>query len=173
VLFRRPVLLLPAFSFLVTHLVITSPYGVRSDPFSRRAKHHEGVDVESSHGEVVLAPFDGLAVQSGDARDGRGKCVRLLHSNGTSTVYGHLADTKPSMLLSWVSRGEPIGRVGSTGRSTGPHLHFECRDQAGASFDPLPVIASLGMSWAVTPQPAIRQRRARKKALSRRARRAR
>ena len=111
---------------------VTSPYGRRSSPLGavRSAEFHRGIDIAAPKGSVVFAPADGLVVFSAP-KHGFGNCLILSHGL-VETAFGHLS----KMLVrqgQMVRRGQPIARVGSTGHSTGPHLHFEVR------IDGLPV----------------------------------
>jgi murein DD-endopeptidase MepM/ murein hydrolase activator NlpD len=93
-------------------------------PFGRRGgSMHEGVDISGSTGEPVAASASGTVVRAG-WYSGYGKCVDISHGDGVVTRYGHLSKISVSTGQK-LSRGQIIGRVGSTGRSTGPHLHFE------------------------------------------------
>lgn len=98
-------------------------FGWRVDPFTGQRAFHDGVDIVAPAGATVRAPADGLVTQAG-RMSGYGKAVHLSHGYGFGTRFGHLSDVlvKPG---SRVHRGDVIGRVGSTGRSTGPHLHYE------------------------------------------------
>lgn len=103
----------------------TSGYGYRKGPFSKRKAFHAGYDYSARRGTPVAAGADGFVIFAG--RLGRyGNMVQIYHGNGVSTVYGHLHKIKTSK-WAYVKGGEVIGTVGSTGRSTGPHLHYEVR----------------------------------------------
>ncbi len=102
---------------------ITSRFGPRVDPFIRRAAMHSGIDFRARRGRKVLAAGTGKVVFAG-RKGGYGKLVEINHGDGVRTRYAHLSKIhvrvgKP------VKAGQVIGRVGSTGRSTGPHLHYE------------------------------------------------
>ena len=114
--------------------ILTDGYGNRSDPFTGRPSSHGGVDISTSHGREVIAPADGIVAKA-EWASGYGKVVYLSHGYGYSSRYGHLSEiaVKPGQK---VKRGETIGYVGSTGRSTGPHLHYEVRVN-GNSVNPL------------------------------------
>jgi murein DD-endopeptidase MepM/ murein hydrolase activator NlpD len=114
-------------------LDMSSPFGMRIDPFLGRPAMHTGVDLRGDIGEAVRATAAGRVTVAG--RDGGyGKMVELDHSNGLSTRYGHLSEIDVKVGQS-VRAGEVIGRIGSTGRSTGPHLHYETRIK-GEAVDP-------------------------------------
>jgi len=105
--------------------VVTDGYGRRKDPFTGRPAYHRGLDIAARAGTPVLAPADGVVVFAGHER-GYGRVIRLSHGFGYATIFGHLE----KILVSpgdEVRRGEEIGLVGSSGRSTGPHLHYEVR----------------------------------------------
>ncbi len=104
---------------------ITSPFGVRRDPFRKTAAMHTGIDYKDAWGASVLAPAAGKVVRAG-WMGGYGRVIEILHPYGISTRYAHLSrmDVKVG---SSVKRGQRIGRVGSSGRSTGSHLHYETR----------------------------------------------
>jgi hypothetical protein len=113
---------------------ITSSYGWRNDPFTKKTAWHAGIDVAASSGAPVAACWDGQVVFAG-WKGGYGNTVILEHQGGWRSVYGHLSAIDVASGDS-VAAGRKIAEVGSTGRSTGPHLHFELR-YADASVDPL------------------------------------
>ncbi len=100
-------------------------FGIRRDPFGDGYEFHTGVDVEARYGEPVRATADGTVVFAA-YRSGYGRLVILDHGNGITTFYGHLSriTVRPGQS---VKRGHIVGRAGSTGRSTGPHVHYEVR----------------------------------------------
>lgn len=104
---------------------VTGSFGERIDPFNGEGAFHSGVDISTSYGHPVLAPADGVVVFS-NIMGGYGRMVVLDHGHGISTRFGHLAAfaVAPGQK---VRRGEVIGYVGLSGRSTGPHLHYEVR----------------------------------------------
>ncbi len=114
--------------------VITDGYGKRRDPFTGRWANHMGLDIAARIGTPVMAPADGVVVFSG-YDGGFGKMVRLAHGFGYTTIFGHLSKilVKPG---DEIRRGDTIGLLGSTGRSTGPHLHYEVHED-GRSVNPL------------------------------------
>ena len=119
---------------------ITSPFGSRLDPFSGGASFHPGLDITAPYGERVVASGSGVVVSAENNGDGYGNKVVIGHGNDISTLYGHLS----AILVKngeEVKEGDPIGRVGSTGRSTGNHLHFEIRVD-GTPVNPLAYLAS-------------------------------
>ena len=113
---------------------VTSPYGMRTHPISGVKKMHKGVDFAGSTGSPVYAVADGTVTVSGWEAGGYGNWIELEHDNGTRTRYAHLSSKTVSQ-GAHVSQGQTIGAVGSTGGSTGPHLHFEVRI-GGNAVDP-------------------------------------
>ena len=109
-----------------------SPISSRYGP--RRGRAHQGVDLALKAGEPIYATFSGRVRVSQYNKGGYGNLVIIRHDNGLETFYGHLSErmVEPNQ---WVEAGQVIGLGGSTGRSTGPHLHFETR-YYGQSFDP-------------------------------------
>ncbi len=103
--------------------LITDGFGRRKDPFTGRLAHHKGLDVSARRGTPIRAPADGIVVFSG-RNGGLGRCVRISHDFGFTTVYGHL-DKITVEAGAEVHRGQEIGLLGNSGRSTGPHLHYE------------------------------------------------
>lgn len=112
---------------------LISPYGYRRDPFTRRIRLHEGTDISTNTGTRVRTTAKGVVRAAGYDGD-YGYMVRIDHGNGMSTCYAHLSKITTKMGAE-VSRGDVIGTVGSTGRSTGPHLHYEVRVN-GKPVDP-------------------------------------
>ncbi len=116
---------------------ITSPYGYRDHPISGSYSFHTGVDIGASSGSSIVAANNGTVISSG-WNGGYGKCVIVDHGGGIVTLYAHCSSLYVGVGES-VSRGETIAAVGSTGNSTGPHLHFEVRVN-GSYVNPLPYI---------------------------------
>jgi len=114
-------------------LAQSSGFGVRSDPFLRRPAMHTGLDFRSETGEPVRATAAGTVTAAGWS-GGYGKMVEIEHGHGLATRYGHLSEIGVREGQS-IKLGQVIGRVGSTGRSTGPHLHYETRI-GGEPVDP-------------------------------------
>ncbi|MGB9032824.1 MAG: M23 family metallopeptidase [Acidobacteriaceae bacterium] len=104
---------------------ITSSFGERLDPFNGEGAFHSGVDISASFGEVVRATADGI-VEVASMASGYGREIMINHGNGLETIYGHLSGFAVATGQQ-VSRGQVIGYVGMSGRSTGPHLHYEVR----------------------------------------------
>ncbi|MGC3997809.1 MAG: M23 family metallopeptidase [Anaeromyxobacter sp.] len=104
---------------------VTSDFGTRMDPYTAERKMHQGLDIASPHGQPVFAPSDGTVVFAG-VEGGYGNVLVIDHGYGVKTRYGHLAQILVH-LGDRVQRGQKVGAVGNTGRSTGPHLHYEVR----------------------------------------------
>jgi murein DD-endopeptidase MepM/ murein hydrolase activator NlpD len=103
----------------------TSPFGVRMDPFVHEAAMHTGIDFRGEMGEPIHATAAGTVSIAG-LSGGYGKMVEIEHGNGLATRYGHLSEIDVSVGDA-VRIGQVIGKLGSTGRSTGPHVHYETR----------------------------------------------
>jgi murein DD-endopeptidase MepM/ murein hydrolase activator NlpD len=114
----------------------TSGYGVRSDPFRGRAAMHAGIDLAGPMGTPIYATADGVVGRSEWNSGGYGNLVEINHGQGIQTRYGHMSQliARPGQR---VRRGELIGLMGSTGRSTGSHLHYEVRID-GRAVNPIP-----------------------------------
>ena len=117
---------------------VTSGFGVRANPLGHGHENHAGIDLGAPAGSTIRAVKDGT-VRFAGARGGYGNCVILDHGDGTETRYAHCEslDVVPGTA---VRAGQAIATVGSTGRSTGPHLHFEVR-RNGAPVDPSALLA--------------------------------
>lgn len=113
---------------------VTSGFGWRVHPIFHVRKLHTGVDLNAGMGDPIHAADSGTVVAAG-WRGGYGKCVIIQHRGSLSTLYGHMSQILVSVGQT-VKRGQTIGKVGSTGYSTGPHLHFEVRVN-GTPVDPL------------------------------------
>jgi murein DD-endopeptidase MepM/ murein hydrolase activator NlpD len=105
------------------HGVVNSGFGVRADPFTGQPAFHEGLDISVPRSEPVLATADGVVVRSGWAGE-YGKAIAIAHGDRYETLFGHLEQTLVAEGQR-VHRGDRVGLVGSTGRSTAPHLHYE------------------------------------------------
>lgn len=104
---------------------VSSSFGYRSSPFTGKREFHKGIDMSAPIGTPIYAPAKGVITQAG--RDGGyGLCITISHGSGMTTRYGHLHSI-PVKAGKTVTRGELIGYVGNSGRSTGPHLHYEVR----------------------------------------------
>jgi murein DD-endopeptidase MepM/ murein hydrolase activator NlpD len=106
---------------------ITDDFGVRSNPFGGESHEvHQGLDIAADWGTPVAATADGIVVIAGP-HSGYGNLVSIYHSNGVTTRFGHLSKINVEVGQK-IKRGDQIGNVGSTGRSTGPHVHYEVRE---------------------------------------------
>jgi murein DD-endopeptidase MepM/ murein hydrolase activator NlpD len=112
---------------------MSSPFGMRLDPFNGRAAVHTGIDLRGEVGEPAHATAAGKVTIAG-REGGYGNMVEISHGNGLASRYGHLSKILVKVGQS-VQIGETIGLIGSTGRSTGPHLHYETRIN-GEAVDP-------------------------------------
>jgi murein DD-endopeptidase MepM/ murein hydrolase activator NlpD len=130
---NRVLALVPYRKPVVGEVEFTSGFGVRSDPFLGRPAMHTGLDFRAATGDPVRATANGKVVSSGWA-GGYGRMVEIDHGNGLSTRYGHLSEINVKV-GDPIKIGQVIGEVGSTGRSTGPHLHYETRID-GEAVDP-------------------------------------
>ena len=113
--------------------MVTSSYGVRSDPFTGDPAFHAGLDFVGRYGQPIVAAAAGRVAFVGD-RSGYGHVVEIEHGNGLLTRYAHLSGVDVAAGAR-VVRGQQVARMGSTGRSTGTHLHFEVRVN-GAAVNP-------------------------------------
>lgn len=113
---------------------ISSSYGYRRDPFTGRRAFHAGIDIVSRYGAPVRTTADGIVYKVGYNRF-LGRFVKIRHKHGFVTIYGHLRKYVVKR-GERVKRGEIIGYVGNTGRSTGPHLHYEIR-RWGKTLNPI------------------------------------
>lgn len=126
---------------------ITSLYGSRVDPFGLEVSFHSGIDFAGGTGVPIYATADGVVVGVDDeGTSGLGKNVRILHKYGIMTAYGHMSQIATAKDRK-VRRGDLLGFVGSTGRATGPHLHYEVRiknidpeNYYEISYNPMPFI---------------------------------
>jgi murein DD-endopeptidase MepM/ murein hydrolase activator NlpD len=105
---------------------ITGHFGERLDPFSGEGAFHTGLDIASHFGDVVRATADGVVTEADSGRTGYGRLVVIDHGFGLTTWYGHLSAFKTEVGMH-VKAGDAIGLEGQSGRSTGPHLHYEVR----------------------------------------------
>jgi murein DD-endopeptidase MepM/ murein hydrolase activator NlpD len=129
---------IPSGSPLLRPVEITSGYGWRASPFEAGTEFHGGVDLKAETGDPVVVTADGIVEETGWT-PGLGRAVRIAHATGFRTEYGHL-----SVVLvkagDRVRKGEVIGRAGSTGRTTGPHLHYEVH-YGGKRLNPAPFLS--------------------------------
>ena len=123
----------------VQHLAFTSNFGIRTDPFRGTAAMHAGVDIPGPVGTPVYATADGM-VDRAERSGGYGNLVEIDHGKGIATRYGHLSKILVAA-NQHVKRGELIALMGSTGRSTGSHLHYEVRLD-GHAVNPVPFLTT-------------------------------
>lgn len=107
----------------VYHGVLSSTFGMRIDPFTGKRASHKGIDIAGKAGSEILAVGDGIVTWSGQ-RDGYGNLVEIDHGSGLVTRYGHNREQLVS-IGDTIRKGQPVALMGSTGRSTGPHVHIE------------------------------------------------
>jgi murein DD-endopeptidase MepM/ murein hydrolase activator NlpD len=114
---------------------IGSYFGYRTDPFYKVTKFHEGIDFTASVGTDIYSTGDGVVTKVERSRGGYGNCIVINHGFGYETVYAHMSkmDVRRGEK---VKRGQVIGHVGNTGKSTSPHLHYEVR-KGGKAIDPI------------------------------------
>lgn len=133
-----PVMRQIAFAQPIHGYAVNSSFGLRrlaGDVVSRR---HEGVDIAAPIGTSVFVATEGVILRTGYDPAGYGRFIEVRHPNGMTTLYGHLSRVDVASGMD-VAAGERIGLVGTTGRSTGPHLHFEVR-RAGTPVNPVKVL---------------------------------
>lgn len=116
---------------------ISSPFGLRSDPFHKASSLHTGIDIRGKTGTPVYAGADGTVILA-ERYGGYGNTIKIKHSDTYTTLYAHLSKIKVKN-GDFVQKGEHIGAIGSTGRSTGPHLHYEIIEN-GEPIDPYPLM---------------------------------
>lgn len=136
---RRALMTAPIQPPLDGNHTVTSSFGNRTDPFLKRAAFHSGIDFRAATGTPVLAAAGGT-VSFAASNGGYGNMVEIDHGNGLATRYAHMSRIDVSVGQS-ITGGQQLGHAGSTGRSTGPHLHFEVR-RNGSAIDPSRFIAT-------------------------------
>ena len=119
---------------------ITSDFGLRSDPFTEKATYHKGLDIAVNTGTPVMAAASGKVIRAGYEKGGYGNFAVIEHSSGFMTLYAHCSKVTVKAGDS-VKAGQNIALSGSSGRSTGPHLHFEVRLH-GTLLNPLWILPS-------------------------------
>ena len=144
---EQAVIAIPSARPLRSSANFTSGFGVRSDPFRGRAAMHGGVDLAGPLGTPVYATADGIVGRSEWNNGGYGNLVEINHGQGIQTRYGHLSRLV-ARAGQRVRRGDLIGLMGSTGRSTGSHLHYEVRID-GRAVNPAPFMQSSDMLLAL------------------------
>jgi murein DD-endopeptidase MepM/ murein hydrolase activator NlpD len=139
----------------VDNVTLTSSFGNRKDPFNGGRRMHQGIDIPGPLGTPVYATADGVVARAQWA-NGYGNLVEINHGNGLETRYGHLSKliAQPNER---VRRGQLIGLMGSTGRSTGSHLHYEVRI-AGNAVNPTPYIEGTNYELALAQAKAHDER---------------
>ena len=128
---------------VASYVYVSSRFGLRVHPITGKTKSHTGIDIASNQGTAVYAS-DGGTVTLAGWNGGYGNCIMIDHGNGYVTLYGHLSSISVSVGQT-VSQGTTIGAVGSTGNSTGPHLHFEVLKN-GTRIDPEQFFSGLTIS---------------------------
>lgn len=128
---------------VASYVYVSSRFGLRVHPITGQKKSHTGIDIASNQGTAVYAS-DGGSVTLAGWNGGYGNCIMIDHGNGYVTLYGHLSSISVSVGQT-VSQGTTIGAVGSTGNSTGPHLHFEVLKN-GTRIDPEQFFSGLTIS---------------------------
>jgi murein DD-endopeptidase MepM/ murein hydrolase activator NlpD len=137
-------------SWPMASFTITQPFGpsnvLLEPPYGIYKHFHTGIDIAAPLGTPVMAAADGLVIAVGHTKTGYGNYVVIAHGGGIATLYGHLLATNAT-IGDRVKRGQVIGFEGSSGYSTGPHVHFELRvnDQV---VDPMPYLPLLGTNWS-------------------------
>jgi murein DD-endopeptidase MepM/ murein hydrolase activator NlpD len=124
--------------------LIGAGYAWRRDPFTGQRQFHRGLDISAPQGTPVRAPADGIVVKS-ERHQGYGNVLYVSHGDGTVTRYGHLLEFKVRAGQK-VERGDVIALVGSTGRSTAPHLHYEVL-VGGKQIDPMRYVMDEGLFY--------------------------
>ena len=134
------VIAIPSDKPIKQDVAFTSGFGVRSDPFHAGAALHPGIDLAGKVGTPIYATADGTVLRAGWNSGGYGNLIEIDHGRGITTRFGHLS----AILVqsgTHITRGQLIGRMGSTGRSTGSHLHYEVRID-GRAVNPIPFMKS-------------------------------
>lgn len=129
---------------------LTSSFGTRTDPFKGRRAMHGGIDLAGPVGTPIYATADGVVLRSGWNSGGYGNMVEIDHGNGIVTRYAHMSQVLIKKGAR-ISRGQQIGKMGSTGRSTGSHLHYEVRID-GKPVNPIPFMKSTDYLVAMQQQ---------------------
>ncbi len=118
--------------------IVTSPFGSRTSPIKGKPQIHEGIDIAAPKGSIVVAPADGVITSVG-LQTGYGYSIEIDHGMGVVTVFAHLGNAQIKQGDA-VKRGQLIAVIGTTGQTTGPHLHYEVRLD-GHAVDPLPFLS--------------------------------
>lgn len=152
---RRPAPPAPLIAFQAPEpgYAVVSPFGLRQLPWEASGRLHAGIDIAAPAGLPVVAAADGVVARM-EVDGGYGRVVEVKHAAGLSTVYAHLARFQPQVAVGMaVKAGTPLGELGSSGSSTGAHLHFEVRDDQGRPLNPEMFI---GHSFAVADDLPLR-----------------
>jgi murein DD-endopeptidase MepM/ murein hydrolase activator NlpD len=132
----KPAPVLIAFRAPLADATVGSKFGLRQLPWEAHGRLHAGVDLEAPGPEAITASADGVVSRMGQD-GGLGRFVELTHAQGITTVYGHMSKFAPDLAVGTsVKAGSEIGRLGSTGSSTGAHLHFEIHDPQARPLNP-------------------------------------
>ena len=137
---QSDVIAIPSDKPVKMNVEFTSGFGVRSDPFHAGAAMHPGIDLAGTYGTPIYATAEGTVLRAGWNSGGYGNLVEIDHGRGITTRYGHMS----AILVhpgDHITRGQQVGRMGSTGRSTGNHLHYEVRID-GRAVNPIPFMKS-------------------------------
>jgi len=143
---------IPSARPIVTSVNFTSGYGVRYDPFRGSAAMHPGIDLAGPMGTPVYATADGVVDRSEWNNGGYGNLIEITHGQGIQTRFGHLSQ-RLVQAGQRIHRGQLIGLMGSTGRSTGSHLHYEVRID-GRPVNPIPFMQQPAATMAALQRPA-------------------
>jgi len=117
-------------------IYVSSPYGMREDPINNKPAFHEGIDISANVGSPVYATASGTVVKIMYSKYGYGNRILIKHNYGFETLYAHLSDRIVVKKGQWVNKNQLIGSVGNSGKSTGPHLHYEIHKN-GNPRDPM------------------------------------
>lgn len=126
---------------------VSSGFGMRKDPFTGRPKFHGGMDIAAATGTPVLASADGVVSEVASSRGGMGNSVSITHRDGSISTYGHLSAQTVRKGQN-VRQGQQVGKVGSTGRSTGAHLDYRIKKN-GQRLDPAKILSRSGTTMRV------------------------
>ena len=133
---------------------VTSDFGMRDHPIIEGTRLHSGVDFRAAMGTDVMATADGVVEFAGRDHSGYGTMVKIVHNYGFETIYAHLDETNVRV-GQYITKGQVIGYSGNTGRSTGPHLHYEVR-YLSRKMDPKPFL-----DWSIDQYDQIFEQEAR------------
>ena len=127
----------------IDKLLLSSSFGMRRHPITKRFARHAGIDIPAPHGTPIYAAADGVVARAKQLGS-YGNLVEIEHGNAIQTRYGHMSALNVTS-GQWVRKGDVVGFVGSTGRSTGNHLHYEVRI-SGVAVDPMPFVQETSMA---------------------------